>query len=188
MRADHEISTIIPESVLPKPEAVILDMDGTLIDVRPVMHHVLNGNHNVDAFVADTEFCPAMPEAVEFCAEHFSAGRLILVVTARTPRWRTLTVRELHRHLPYPYRGPYMRGTDDKRHDVLVKLDMYKNLSENYDIVGAIDDHPGVVDLWNDLGIPDVRMTSFTTYDDTYRKAAYEARSGLALPSRSVLE
>lgn len=59
MNPDYTIPTVLPESNLALPEAAILDIDGTLIDVRPVMHHVLNGNHDVDAFVAGTEQSPA---------------------------------------------------------------------------------------------------------------------------------
>lgn len=159
-----------------KPKAVILDIDGTLVDVRPVMHHVLNGNHDVDAFVGGTRECPAMPEALEFCEFYRSRGYAILPLTARSPKWAELTVWQLDHHLGLPYEPPTYKREDDHRPDVLFKEEAFHALSVKWDIVAAIDDHPGVVDLWEDLGVHDVRMTSFTTYDNTFLDAARKAR------------
>lgn len=170
-----------------KPEAVILDVDGTLMDVRPVMHHVLGAVRDVDAFVAGTEFCPTMPEAIEFCVEHNAQGRTILVVSARDPKWRGLTVSQLDTHLPCTYEGPYIKDHGDTRHDVLFKLDVFLMLRERYTIVAAIDDHPGVVDLFTDLGVPEVVMPSFTTYSECHREDALACREAVGLRDLSHL-
>lgn len=172
---------------MPKPEAVILDVDGTLMDVRPVIHHVIGAQRDVDAFVAGTEFCPTMPEAIEFCVKHHERGRVIVVVSARDPRWFSLTVNQLDRFLPCPYEGPYIKDNGDTRHDVIFKLDIFLMLRERYDIVAAIDDHPGVVDLFTDLGVPEVIETSFTTYDESHRNHALMCRKASGLLDLSHL-
>jgi len=142
----------------PKPTAVLVDCDGTLVDVRPVRHLVMNKPANFRAFHEQAEDCPPIQEALDFCAEARESGHQIVIVTARKEKFRGSTVNWLNRHMPHHYHGPVMRDDDDNRPDIEVKAGMHRWLCTVFDIVGAIDDNPHVVALWEGLGIPTITV------------------------------
>lgn len=154
------------------PPAVILDVDGTLIDARPTMHHIEKPQPDVHAFVRDSEHSPPMPEAVEFAVEYAQSGHHVIVLSARASNWHKLTTRQVRQHLPESVRvvGPILKTFGDTAHDAVYKYGVFLDLIREWNIVAAMDDHPGVLDLWRAVGIPDVREVSVTTYDDTHRQ------------------
>lgn len=146
-----------------KPTAVLVDVDGTLVDVSGVLHYV-NGAlgttksgkpiKNFDKFHAASAFCPANPQAVRYCERAHAAGHAIVVVTARMEQWRHITTEWLDAELRIPYSGPFMRRDRDYRKDVDIKTEIHAELARRYDVVGAIDDNPNIIALWESLGIP----------------------------------
>jgi hypothetical protein len=137
-----------------RPKAVIVDVDGTLADVRGIRHHVAQKPKDFDAFHAASAGVPPNQQAIDFAQRHHDAGHVILVVTARRQQWLGVTQAWLDRHLPVPFDGPFHRADDDYRPDVQVKRDIFRYLARHYDIRGAIDDNPGVIALWDELGVP----------------------------------
>lgn len=139
-----------------KPTAVIVDVDGTLADVRSIRHHVLTKPKDFDAFHAASAHVPPNPLAIDYVTAAHAAGHVVIVVTARRQRWLDVTVTWLDRNLPVPFDGPFHRPDDDLRPDIQVKADIHRYLARHYDIRGAIDDNPNVIALWHRLGIPTV--------------------------------
>lgn len=138
-----------------RPEAVIVDVDGTLCNVTSVRHHVLNRPKDFDAFHREAETCPPHQQAIDFCWKHFQAGRDILFVTGRMEMWRASTQTYIFRTLPgMRVWGPWMRPQGDYRPDVEVKTDIFNQIAEYWDVVAAIDDNPNIIALWKGLGIP----------------------------------
>jgi hypothetical protein len=137
-----------------RPKAVIVDVDGTLADVRAIRHHVTTKPKNFDAFHAASAHVPANQQAIDFVTRHHAAGFIIIVVTARLQTWFDVTRTWLDAHVPVPFDGPFHRPDGDFRPDVQVKRDIYRYLSRHFDIRGAIDDNPNVIALWDELGIP----------------------------------
>lgn len=137
-------------------EAVIVDVDGTLCDVRTIRQWVRPPKKNMHRFHTESAGMPPNQQALDFCLRHHAAGRIVLVVTARTYRFEELTRTWLNTHLSIPYLGPFMRGDNDFRPDYEVKSDIYRILTEDhgYTIVEACDDNPNVIRLWEGLGIP----------------------------------
>jgi len=135
-------------------KAVIVDMDGTLADVRSIRHHVITKPKDFDAFHAASEFVPPNQQAIDYVIEHHGTGHIILVVTARMQKWEPATRRWLDRFMPVPFDGPFHRQDGDTRPDIQVKREIHKYLSRHYDIRGAVDDNPNVIALWDELGIP----------------------------------
>jgi hypothetical protein len=134
--------------------AVIVDVDGTLADVRSIRHHVASKPKNFDAFHAASAHVPANQQAIDFVTRHHAAGFVIVVVTARLQTWAGVTTTWLDQHVPVPFDGPFHRPDGDFRPDVQVKRDIHRYLSRHYDIRGACDDNPAIVALWDELGIP----------------------------------
>jgi len=140
--------------VTTRPKAVIVDVDGTLADVRAIRHHVAHKPKNFDAFHAASAHVPANQQAIDFVTRHHAAGFVIIVVTARLQTWFDVTRTWLDAHVPVPFDGPFHRPDGDFRPDVQVKRDIHRYLSRHYDIRGAVDDNPNVIALWDELGIP----------------------------------
>lgn len=136
-----------------RPKAVLLDVDGTLCDVRPVLHHVQKKPKNFDLFHGEAIHCPPHQEALDYAEEHFLKGYKLIVVTARMQKWHSPTLEWLHKHLRFPFDGPFMRPDKDYRPDVEIKREIFSRLSLVYDVRGAIDDNPKIIELWKSLGL-----------------------------------
>jgi phosphoglycolate phosphatase-like HAD superfamily hydrolase len=137
-----------------RPTAVIVDVDGTLADVRSIRHHVAAKPKDFDAFHAASAHVPPNAQAIDFVARAHADGHRVVVVTARRQTWFDVTATWLHAHMPVPFDGPFHRQDDDFRPDVQVKADIHRYLARNYDIRAACDDNPNVIALWTRLGIP----------------------------------
>lgn len=137
-----------------KPEAVIVDVDGTLADVTQYRHHVLTRPKNFDAFHREAMDAPPIRSTIDWTLDHHRAERAILVVTARMETWREETTAWLDRHVPHAYIGPFMRRDKDYRPDFEIKREILVKIRTVYTVVGAIDDNPNVVRLWESEGIP----------------------------------
>lgn len=136
-----------------RPTAVIVDMDGTLVDVRDALHLL----PNLDLFHEYTRRCPPTPQVVDWIEEAVADGHRPIIVTARMYRHERLTREWLAEHLLHiDFLGPLMRGDRDRRSDDIVKREILRVIGEDYgyDVVAAIDDRPRVIRLWQSLGIP----------------------------------
>lgn len=159
--------------------AVIVDVDGTLCDVSTALHHITTpgATKDFDAFHRAAAQCPPTDWVLDWCAQQRDAGHLLVIVTGRMYRHIEGTSLWLARNLPGSFIGPLMRGDDDYRPDTEVKHDIYRLLTDpdyyDLEIVGAIDDRPSVIRLWQSLDIPttivhrDDWIAAGETYDDT---------------------
>jgi len=143
----------------PKPTAVIFDVDGTLVDVSSVRHHVIlnsegnPGYKDFKAFHEGASGCPPIVKTLLGVQDAINAGHEIIVVTARAEEWRTPTRWWLQNHGIYP-RHQLHRQAGDHRVDREVKKDILDGLRQHYNIVHAWDDNPSIIQLWKDEGIP----------------------------------
>lgn len=120
----------------PRAEAVIVDMDGTL--------------ENMDGSINDA--------GMAYVEEHYRCARTIIVVTARDHEHSFDYTHEWLRHfMPVPFIGPFCRAIGDRRHAVEFKRDVHAHLSGLFEIVGAIDDNPFVLEMWSKLGLKTVQ-------------------------------
>lgn len=132
--------------------AVIVDMDGTLCDVSTIAHLQARPD-GFAAFHRACAQCPPHLSVVQWCIDHHSRGYEILIVTGRDHWSRELTLQWLSEHLPVPTAGLYMRPDGDLRSNTAIKREIHRELAETYDIRGAIDDDPEIVELWAEFGI-----------------------------------
>jgi hypothetical protein len=138
-----------------KPSAVIVDVDGTLVNVSSVRHFVAGGTkRDFNAFHAGSAHCPPNAEAITWVEEMADAGHHILVVTARMEQWRSLTQTWLDTHMTRPVTDLVMRADQDFRPDFHVKREIHAELAQRFTITHACDDNPAIVALWDELGIP----------------------------------
>lgn len=139
-------------------DAEIFDLDGTLCNVSSIRHHVRGGpqngyRKNFDAFHRESVNCPPIPEVVEGVRRAQELGRDILVVTARSTRFRAHTAFWLAMHGIHSDRL-FMRRAGDTRVDVAVKADILASISPRWNVLRAWDDNPSIIALWEHHGIP----------------------------------
>lgn len=137
-----------------KPNAIIVDMDGTLADVSGIRHYVKKpmNEKNFDAFHAASIFAPANEMVVTMVRQARAAGVFIYVVTARRSQWERTTRAWLEKH-DVPYDALCMRGNKDPRKDHEVKKDILDRIREHHTPILAIDDNPSIIELWTSENI-----------------------------------
>ena len=140
-----------------KPTAHIYDVDGTLANVDPFLHHVRNGNKDYDAFHYSS--IDALPniEVVQMLNNAVSDRHAILIVTSRKEKYRGLTSMWLAKNNIRSH-ALFMRADDDSRPDYEAKKDMLDKINILWDVLHAVDDNPNVIRLWEDHGIPTTKI------------------------------
>jgi hypothetical protein len=135
--------------------AIIVDVDGTLIDVEGIRHLVTGKSRNFDAFHYASIDCPPLQHVLDRVKAHDAAGKTIIVVSGRRESFRRLTEFWLAMW-ECPSDLLLMRDSGDNRPDVEVKREIFSNLPQRFRVEEAIDDRDDLIQLWTDLGIPTV--------------------------------
>lgn len=140
-----------------KPTAHIYDVDGTLANVDPYLHYVRGSNRDYDAFhEASINALPNI-EVLEMLNNSVSDGHAILIVTSRKEKWRGLTSMWLAKNDARSH-ALFMRADEDNRPDYEVKKDILNKISNQWDVVHAVDDNPSVIALWQEHQIPTTKI------------------------------
>lgn len=137
-----------------KPQAIIFDVDSTLVDVSPLHDLALASVETQDFDEYHIRATRMMPNfwVVEAAQEASEAGFKILIVTARQEKYRNLTEFWLTRW-GVPFELVAMRKNGDLREDAEVKEDMYRGLVQDYIILKAYEDRESVAALWKRKGL-----------------------------------
>ncbi|MEG9225357.1 phosphatase domain-containing protein [Aeromicrobium sp. Sec7.5] len=134
-------------------DAVIIDLDGTLVDTSGVEHLLEGEDRDFRAFQEAAVGCPPNPGMVAVAREQHEAGRAVLVVSSREFIWLDPTLDWLVQH-DVPHDGVYLRIVGDYRQDVLVKRELLDDVVANgYRVVEAWDDKDRVTQMWIEQGI-----------------------------------
>lgn len=140
-----------------KPTAYVFDVDGTLANVDPYLHHVRGSNRDYEAFhEASIDALPNI-EVIEILNNAVSDCHAILVVTSREEKWRGLTCKWLASNDVRSH-ALFMRADGDRRPDYEVKKDILDKINEHWFIVHAVDDNPNVIRLWEEYGIATTKI------------------------------
>ena len=133
--------------------AHIFDMDGTLADVSGIRHLVMGNERDFHEFHEQSVNAPPHQHVVEMARKAKEAGHDVLVVTARSARYRPHTAMWLAQN-NVPSDALYMRADNDSRPDYEVKKDILHRINKTWDVVHAVDDNPSVIKLWHENNIP----------------------------------
>lgn len=136
--------------------AIIVDVDGTLVDVSAIRHYVMGGGRkDFDSFHAAAKFCPPIDSTLKLIKLMHPSVHVI-VVTARRRTWEYQTRQWLNQWVGFD--ELHMREDGDHRKDFDVKRDILASLRERFEIVLAIDDNPSVIALWESEDIQTIRI------------------------------
>ena len=151
--------------------AIILDLDGTLADVRGARHYVKEKPRNFDAFHGyASKLAPVNQAAKEIAVVAWNAGWNVIILSGRHEKWIYDTEGWLEKH-NIRYDSLYLRPDDDFSKDVELKTRFYESfIKDDYDVKLAIDDNPSIVALWRSLGIPTLVVPGWDDDDDAIFK------------------
>ena len=143
-----------------KPTLVILDFQGTLVDVNPIRHYVTGEKRNFQAFHQATFMCePIMPTVWMAHGAKVEEHKLA-VFTGMTADFE----RPLKRYLYSLSLWPdilRMRPIGDFCKDVTLKERFLDEVLLDHEVIHAVDDNPDIVDLWKRRGIPTTVVPGF---------------------------
>ena len=150
-----------------KRPAWIFDVDGTLVNVDPILNILLNQDRssdsfkqNYDDFHKESISCEPHKDVVDMAIKARNDFDII-IVTARKEKYRNLTSRWLKNNNVI-HDALFMRQNDDYREDYAVKKDILEHVKVYWDVKHAVDDNPSIIELWEENGI---ETTKIGTWD-----------------------
>lgn len=135
-----------------KPKALIIDLDGTLADIRVRLKHLSGKKKDWKSFNKTIE----TDQLHEWCREiivRFSIDHKIIIVSGRTDDLKNETEAWLKK-FDVPFHYLFMRKANDFRPDNLIKLEIYeRDIRDKFIITFVLDDRQKVVDMWRAEGL-----------------------------------
>lgn len=135
-------------------EAVIFDVDGTLVNVKNIRYLVAGKKKDFEAFHIASAHCPPNWDIWEAAMDEYHIKkRAVLIVTGREFIYMPLTIEWMARY-GVPLSDAWSRNTGDYRPDAVIKREILTEIrSAGYNPVKAYDDHPKVGKMWIDEGL-----------------------------------
>lgn len=131
---------------------VLVDVDGTLADVRHRLRHIQGGGRkNWKAFFATMDRDTPIQETIDWVRD-LAREHTIVILTGRPEDYRAVTERWLRRH-EVPFERLVMRPRGDHRPDYVVKAEVLREFPRER-IQLVIDDREPVCAMWRRQGIP----------------------------------
>tara|TARA_R100001463_G_scaffold2490_1_gene10528 strand:- start:2006 stop:2473 length:468 start_codon:yes stop_codon:yes gene_type:complete len=143
-----------------KELAIIVDVDGTLADMRGIRGpfewdkvHLDRPHQDIIDLVKDLA-CVGFDAGLEIHPDlEFEPKYSIIITTGRDGVCEAATKQWLHDH-KVPYDDFYIRKAGDFRKDNIIKSEIYMDhIRPKYDVKYVIDDRDQVVDMWRSLGL-----------------------------------
>lgn len=133
-------------------KAIIVDLDGTLADIRIRLKHLEGKKKDWASFNKSIE----TDELHEWCRDiivRFSNDHSIIIVSGRTDELKIQTEEWLKKY-QVPFHFLYMRKAHDMRPDNIIKLEIYNRyIKDKFKILFVLDDRQKVVDMWRGEGL-----------------------------------
>lgn len=135
-----------------KEKAIIIDLDGTLADIRIRLKHLQGGKKDWKSFNKTIE----TDDLHEWCREimvRFHHDHKLIIVSGRVDDLKQETEEWLSRYnVPYDYL--FMRKSNDFRPDNVIKLEIFeKEIRDKFSVLFVLDDRQKVVDMWRAQGL-----------------------------------
>ncbi|MFP5384905.1 MAG: hypothetical protein ACLGHN_02415 [Bacteriovoracia bacterium] len=135
-----------------KNKALIVDLDGTLADIRVRLKHLQGKKKDWKSFHKSIE----TDELHEWCREimiRFADEFKIIIVSGRVDDLKEETIQWLEKH-EVPYDVRFMRRSKDHRPDTTMKLEIYeKEIKDKFQVLFVLEDRQKVVDMWRGEGL-----------------------------------
>jgi len=144
-------------------DAVIFDIDGTLADVDEFLHHLVHrpdSPRDWEGFHTAVGEAKVKLEVLSMLHLYQIRGVHVILLTSRNVDWQKETMDWLKKN-NITYDRLMMRSKGDRRSAPEFKEDRFKKISQEFNIVHVFDDHPGVVGVAEELGIPVTKVPGY---------------------------
>lgn len=132
---------------------VVIDIDGTLADVRGGVQRNKKGEFDWENFFGAIPYYPTNEWAVRLTQIYYQMGFVVYIVSGRPSEYREQTEGWLAKH-HIPYDFLFMRPLKDKRVDEVVKKEILDTLLPKKELIEfVLDDRQKVVDMWRAEGL-----------------------------------
>ena len=135
-----------------KEKALIVDLDGTLADIRVRLRHLEGNKKDWKSFNKSIE----TDVLHEWCREiinRFSPDHQIIIVSGRTDDLKEQTQDWLKKY-KVDYHHLFMRRARDFRPDTEVKQEIYRTeIRDKFSVFFVLDDRKSVVKMWRGEGL-----------------------------------
>lgn len=148
----------------PKNAVMLVDMDGTLADVRSISDKYMAGKkRNFHEFHTQSEFSPPNEDVVNIVSQSHDNGIPVVITTARSSNYAQPTINWLKNN-DIPASALFMRKKGDFRKDYEAKTDMFNEIrAQGMEPVHFIDDNPQAIGAWEKQGITGTRLPFHTS-------------------------
>lgn len=137
-----------------KQTAVIVDVDGTIADNTHRQHFISYDPKDWTGFFGECKDDTPRNNVLYVVKYWKSQGDEIVFVTGRNESSRTDTRTWLKQKCGIYYGQLYMRPDDDRRHDHVVKREIYeRDIAPHYDVRLVLEDRASVVKMWREIGL-----------------------------------
>jgi hypothetical protein len=142
-----------------KKPAIIVDLDGTLADIRVRLNHLHQTPKDWDSFHATLETDELHPWCREI-VNRMAKDHLIIIISGRVESLRTQTENWLQ-EFNIKWDHLFMRPQGDHRPDYLLKKEIFDNfISDEFTILFVLEDRTQVVQMWRGLGLTCLQCAS----------------------------
>lgn len=133
--------------------AIVVDIDGTLADVRGGVGKTKKGEFDWENFFGCIPYYPTNEWCVRLTQIYYQMGFVVYIVSGRPGEYRMQTEKWLSKY-SIPYDFLHMRPEGDKRPDEVVKQEILDTLLPKKDLIEfVVDDRQAVVDMWRANGL-----------------------------------
>lgn len=123
--------------------AVVVDIDGTVA--------LMNGRSPYDYSKVSTDV-PNDP--VVRLVRRLARDHQIVFMSGRKAVCYEDTISWLNQYVGVAYDGPYMRKHGDRRHDTIIKHELFtKHVEPRYNVEFVLEDRARVVQMWRESGL-----------------------------------
>lgn len=136
------------ERVLGLPEAVLVDIDGTVAS-----HEGVRNPYDTTRYEWDTPRWDVIKVVQDYA--YRTIPKKIIFVSGRDAKFYNVTYEWLMHWVKVPIEGLFMRPEGDTRRDDVVKLELFDtHIRGKYNIWGVFDDRDRVVKAWRSINLP----------------------------------
>lgn len=129
------------------PEAVIVDIDGTVANHKGVRDPYDTSRYHLDK---------PKPEVIRIVQDNAyrAIPKKIIFVSGRDAKFKDVTLEWLFEHVKVPVEGLFMRPEGDTRRDDIIKLELFDaHIRGKYNVAFVLDDRNRVVKAWRSINL-----------------------------------
>jgi len=131
----------------------VFDIDGTVSNADRRKHYLDRIPKDWDAFFDEQHLDEPHEHIVEILRMLYVAGNHIVFATGRREDSRGITTAWLRKN-GIPFEALYMRATDDRRDDSVIKIEQLEKIrADSYDVVAWFEDRNRVVNALRAAGV-----------------------------------